>query len=63
MRGIMADNDIQGQMTVIVNLLLSDAWHDIWKSLNLVRRRSWFKQFCPICSGPGSGALRHHRYR
>ena len=35
MRAIMADNDIQGHMNVIMRLLLSDAWRDIWVSLNL----------------------------
>lgn len=35
MRSIMADNDIHGQMNVLVHLLLSDAWRDIWTSLNL----------------------------
>ena len=34
MRAIMADNDIQGQMRVLVLLLESDAWLDIWASLN-----------------------------
>ncbi len=35
MRAIMADNDILGQMNVLMHLPLSDAWRDIWTSLNL----------------------------
>lgn len=35
MRAIMADNDIQGHMNVLMQLLLSEAWRDIWISLNL----------------------------
>jgi hypothetical protein len=31
----MGDNDIRGQMAVIVQLLESDAWREIWTSLNL----------------------------
>ncbi len=38
MRGIMADNDIQGQMKAIVFLLRSEEWRDIWSSLNLTVR-------------------------
>jgi hypothetical protein len=38
MRAIMADNDIQGQMRVLVLLLESEAWGDIWASLDLAIR-------------------------
>jgi len=38
MRAIMADNDIQGQMGTLVRLLESEAWLDIWASLNLAVR-------------------------
>jgi hypothetical protein len=31
----MADNDIQGQMAILVQLLESKAWREIWVSLNL----------------------------
>ena len=35
MQGIMADNDVLGQMRVIIRLLLSEAWSDLWLGLNL----------------------------
>jgi hypothetical protein len=35
MRAIMADNDIQGQMNALAQVLFSDAWRDFWVSLNL----------------------------
>src|SRR5262245_22413036 len=35
MRAIMADNDIQGHMQLLAQLLVSDAWRDFWVSLNL----------------------------
>lgn len=35
MRAIMADNDIQGHMEVLMRLLLSDAWREFWIALNL----------------------------
>jgi hypothetical protein len=35
MRAIMADNDVLGQMQILVQLLNSEAWRDIWASLNL----------------------------
>ena len=38
MRAIMADNDIQGHMNVLVLLLHGDEWRDIWFSLNLAVR-------------------------
>jgi hypothetical protein len=38
MRAIMADNDIQGQMRVVVLLLNSAGWRDLWLSLNLAVR-------------------------
>ncbi|MBI2807718.1 MAG: hypothetical protein HYX68_22280 [Planctomycetes bacterium] len=35
MRAIMADNDVHGQMNVMVSLLDSEAWREIWLGLNL----------------------------
>jgi hypothetical protein len=35
MQGIMADNDIAGQMNLLIHLLLSEAWCDLWLGLNL----------------------------
>ncbi len=35
MRAIMADNDIKGHMAVLLRLLLSDDWREVWLSLKL----------------------------
>ena len=35
MRAIMADNDILGQMRILVQLLESDVWRDLWVATNL----------------------------
>jgi hypothetical protein len=35
MRAIMADNDIRGHMNVLIHVLESKAWSEIWLSLNL----------------------------
>ncbi|MBI3823569.1 MAG: hypothetical protein HY289_12940 [Planctomycetes bacterium] len=35
MRAIMADNDIQGQMHILMLILESEAWRDVWIALKL----------------------------
>ncbi len=35
MEGLMADNDIRGHMNVLVHILESEAWRDLWLGLNL----------------------------
>jgi hypothetical protein len=35
MRSIMADNDIQGHMNILLRVLLSEEWREIWLSFNL----------------------------
>jgi hypothetical protein len=35
MQGLIADNDILGQMKILIHLLFSDSWSDIWLGLNL----------------------------
>lgn len=35
MNGLIADNDIQGQMNVLRHVLASDAWKEIWTTLGL----------------------------
>jgi len=35
MQGFIADNDILGQMKILIRLLLSDSWSDLWLGLNL----------------------------
>ena len=57
MRGIMADNDIQGQMKAIVLLLRSETWRDIWSSLNLTVRT--FHELSLDVSVSGCGPLAH----
>ena len=38
MRAIMADNDIHGQMSVLVRGLHSEGWRELWLGLNLTVR-------------------------
>jgi hypothetical protein len=35
MRGILADNDVQGFVKAIVSIWLSDTWRDLWNDLDL----------------------------
>ena len=34
MKGILADNDVEGIFAAIVTIWLSETWHDLWISLN-----------------------------
>ena len=36
MRGIMADNNIQGQVDILVYLLESETWRELWNHLELI---------------------------
>lgn len=38
MRAIMADNDIQGHMAVLMQVMLSETWREFWLSLQLPLR-------------------------
>lgn len=38
MRGILADRDVQGQVNVLVTILESEAWRDLWSALHLTVR-------------------------
>jgi len=35
MRGILADNDVQGFVRAIVSIWVSDTWRDLWNDLGL----------------------------
>lgn len=35
MTGILADNDVAGQMAILVRLWHSDLWQEIWTALNI----------------------------
>jgi hypothetical protein len=35
MQGIMADNDVLGQLQIMIRLLHGEAWRDLWLGLNL----------------------------
>lgn len=35
LKGILADNDIEGIFTAIVRIWLSAAWHDLWIGLDV----------------------------
>ena len=35
MRGILADNDVEGLVEIIHTIWLSDAWRDLWNELGL----------------------------
>ena len=47
MRALMADNDILGQMQVLVFLLESEEWRDLWSSLGL-----GIRTFADLAFGP-----------
>jgi hypothetical protein len=37
MRGMMADHDSEGHLTILTGHLEKEPWHEFWVSLNLVR--------------------------
>lgn len=39
MKGILADNNVIGQVAYLVQLMQSEPWADFWKELGLVLRR------------------------
>ncbi len=34
MKGILADNDVEGIVTALVSIWLSETWRDLWIELN-----------------------------
>jgi hypothetical protein len=38
-RGILADNDVQGQVEFLLSIWLSDSWRDLWHELGLIVER------------------------
>ena len=39
MRGMLADNDVQGQVEFLLSIWLSDTWRDLWHELSLTVER------------------------
>ena len=40
MKGILADNNVIGQVAYLVQLMHAEPWVDLWKELGLVLRHS-----------------------